>query len=237
MMVEIAFLIPVKISVLDKNSKIYKMIHKFYNNINSKYKYNFYLGFNHGDHVFLNSSIFDEFKNEHFNVQSIEFDKSVQLGFLTQMWNILFKIAFEDNNSYFYQLGDDILFDNVNFFDEYLNSLKKIDEIGVTGYLTKNGNRKILTQSFVSRKHYEIFGYYYPEAIRNVYCDDWISDVYRRFQKYKPLAQKIVNSGGRPRYREEKKKRLVRSQIENGVQILKKYLDNQSKINKNKNIE
>ena len=58
--------------------------------------------------------------------------------------------------------------------------------------------------------------------------DDWISNVYRRFQKYKPLAQKIVNSGGKPRYKEERNKRLVLSQIENGVLILKKYLDNKS---------
>lgn len=225
LLIEIAFLIPVKIGILDKNSKIYKMIQKFYNNINSKYKYNFYLGFNHGDPIFLKTSIFNEFKNEHFSIQCIEFDKSVQPGFLTKMWNILFKIAWEDNNSYFYQLGDDILFDNVNFFEEYINSLKKIDEIGVTGYLTKNGNKKILTQSFVSRKHYEIFGYYYPETIKNWYCDDWISNVYRRFQKYKPLAAKIVNSGGKPRYKGIKNKRLVGNQIENGVQILKKYLE------------
>ncbi|GAI05929.1 unnamed protein product, partial [marine sediment metagenome] len=62
--IEIAFLIPVKVAVLDKNSMIYKMIQKFYNNINCKYKYNFYLGFNHGDPIFLKTSIFNEFKNE-----------------------------------------------------------------------------------------------------------------------------------------------------------------------------
>ena len=33
------------------------MIHKFYNNINSKYKYNFYLGFNHGA-LFSQTQIF-----------------------------------------------------------------------------------------------------------------------------------------------------------------------------------
>ena len=134
------------------------------------------------------------FNNDYLKINIIEFDKNIEPGHLTKMWNKLFEISYE-NNDYFYQLGDDIVFDNYDFLDEYIRELNNINNIGVTGYLTKNGNTNILTQSFVSKKHYQIFGYYFPETIKNWNCDDWISDVYRCFNLYKPLEMKIINNG------------------------------------------
>ena len=39
-----------------------------------------------------------------------------------------------------------------------------------------------MTQSFVSRKHMEIFSVYFPPEIVNWCCDDWINFVY--YPKY-----------------------------------------------------
>ena len=36
----------------------------------------------------------------------------------------------------------------------------------------------ILTQTFVSRKHYEIFSQFFTDKIKNWYCDNWINQIY-----------------------------------------------------------
>ena len=56
-----------------------------------------------------------------------------------------------------------------------------------------------MTQSFVSRKHMEIFGYYFPDEIINWCIDDWISEVYQP-NYYFPLKKFVKNLGGNPRY-------------------------------------
>jgi hypothetical protein len=60
------------------------------------------------------------------------------------------------------------------------NPLKK--NFGVTGPLDINLKRHrditILTQSFVHRTHYEIFGFLYPWIFKNWYSDDWMTYIY-----------------------------------------------------------
>jgi GT2 family glycosyltransferase len=122
------------------------------------------------------------------------------------MWNHLFKKAFNSGCDYFYQLGDDIVFLRKDYISTYITRLQKNHNIGVTGFRTKNGNTKIITQSFVSRKHMEIFGYYFPPEIINWYCDDWISQVYGKGAgSYFPLGHFLENknccTGRSGRYR------------------------------------
>ena len=171
-MFRIGFLIPVKTDTLDSNSYIYKLLNNFSNNINKNYIYNFYIGFNNNDKCLNQTDILNKFNNDYLTVNIIEFDKNIEPGYVTKIWNRLFEISYNKNNDYFYQLGDDIVFDNYDFLDEYIQELNNINNIGVTGYLTKNGHNGILTQSFVSKKHFQIFGYYFPETIKNWYCDN-----------------------------------------------------------------
>lgn len=225
----IAFLIPVKIEKLDLNSKIYNLLNNFYLNKVSKHNYNFYLGFNHNDKCLENKNLFTKFNSSNFSINIKEFNQDIKTGHLTKMWNELFYLSYKDND-YFYQLGDDILLDNYNFLDEYIKVLEKLDNIGVTGYLTKNGNNEILTQSFVSKKHYEIFGFYFPETIINWCCDNWISDVYKKFNLYKPLDKKIINSSETERYKIAYNAQDYQVDLNKGVKKLRLYL-----INKNLN--
>ena len=63
------------------------------------------------------------------------------------------------------------------------------------------GNRFIQTQTFVSRKHYEIFHFYFPLEIKNWFCDDWINEVYKGINHFYPLQNHFCNNvGGNPRY-------------------------------------
>ena len=207
-MIKIALLIPS--TTKGKNWKniedsfFYKIfIPSFIKIINDKFTYKIFLGYDQDDTLLRkleNHEICkDILKND--NVQ-IEFIKlNVPKGYLSKMWNILFKKAYDDNYDYFYQCGDDIEFNNSKqIFDLSIEKLKNKNNIGVSGPYTINGNRKILTQSFVSRKHMDIFGFYFPEEIKNWYVDDWMSEIYKP-DYFSPISNnKIKNSGGNVRY-------------------------------------
>lgn len=77
--------------------------------------------------------------------------------------------------------------------------MQKSKDIGLVGPI--NNNPRILTQSFVSRKHMELFGYYFPPEIINWFCDDWINQVYKGINNFYPLNNHLcINIGGKPRY-------------------------------------
>jgi len=66
--------------------------------------------------------------------------------------------------------------------------------------------------------------YHLVETIKNWYCDNWISDVYRNFQLYKPLKYLIRNNGGVERYKINYDKKIVNNETQMGICTLKTYL-------------
>lgn len=123
----------------------------------------------------------------------------IKKGHLTKMWNKLFQIAYHDNNEYFFQCGDDISFNTKGWINDCIAKLQENDNVGVTGPI--NNNPRILTQTFVSRKHMEIFGFYFPEELINWFCDDWINMIYEKMNHIFLLkSHKCDNLGGKPRY-------------------------------------
>lgn len=141
---------------------------------------------------------------------SIKFINSdISKGWVTKMWNKAFKDAYDDGCDYFYQCGDDIEFLDNGWVNSCISILKQNDDSGVTGpidwgrelFAKQNSNCKfILTQTFVSRKHMDFFGFYFPEEIRNWFCDDWITNVYKSRGKLYLCKSRIFNKGGSPRY-------------------------------------
>lgn len=167
------------------------------------HEYKFYIGIDRGDPVYDKPEVrtyLERFVGIIKNV-SIEFIymDGITKGHLTVMWNRLFLKAYEDGNDYFFQCGDDISFNTPGWVNACINQLQISDGIGITGPL--NNNARILTQSFVSRKHMELFGHYFPEEIINWCCDDWINEVYSIIGKLYPLREySCINMGGMPRY-------------------------------------
>ena len=64
----------------------------------------------------------------------------------------------------------------------------KLDDIGIVG--PKNEHPYLLTQAMVSRVHYAIFNFLFPEYIFNWGCDDWINILYQ--PKYKFILQILI---------------------------------------------
>tara|TARA_Y100000748_G_scaffold273422_1_gene247912 strand:+ start:49 stop:792 length:744 start_codon:yes stop_codon:yes gene_type:complete len=164
--------------------------------------YTFYLGIDRNDKIFDDKNIQQEIGRflkvmKNINVKFIYLD-DVSKGHLTKMWNILFDIAYKENNDYFFQCGDDIVFKTKGWVNDCIKILQKHGGIGLVGPI--NNNVRLLTQCFVSKKHYEIFGYFFPNEIINWCCDDWINDVYKP-DYFFPLNNHFCsNDGGRPRY-------------------------------------
>ena len=168
-----------------------------------EHEYAFYIGIDRGDPIYDRTDVqqyLEKFVSVIKNVR-IEFIymDGISKGHLTVMWNRIFEKAYLDGNDYFFQCGDDISFESNGWVNSCIAELEKSRGVGMTGPL--NNNALILTQSFVSRRHMELFGKYFPEEIVNWCCDDWINDVYKRIGMYYPLrAQSCLNMGGQPRY-------------------------------------
>ena len=169
---------------------------------NKEHNYIFYIGVDRNDPIFDNKKIKKEFVRfiqimKNTDIRFYYVDEAAK-GHLTKMWNILFKIAYKDNCDYYFQCGDDIEFCTKGWINDCINTLKKNNNVGICGPI--NNNMRILTQCFVSKKHYEIFNYFFPEEIINWCCDDWINDVYKPHHFFPVGNHYCDNKGGKPRY-------------------------------------
>ncbi len=178
-------------------------IRSFLITYDKEHEYTFYIGIDRNDRIYDNPEIKQQMQRfisvmKNVRLEFVYMD-NVKKGHLTVMWNILFDKAIEDNNDYFFQCGDDIEFHTKGWVNDCISVLKANNGVGLVGPI--NNNPRILTQSFVSIKHKELFDYYFPHEIINWFCDDWINDVYKGINKFYPLKNHFCNNvGGKPRY-------------------------------------
>ena len=206
---KIAFLIPTTSNKRDewkniKDSYLYKiLINSFITKQDKEHTYNFYIGYDKDDRIFSNKKerdiIIDKVSKIFTNFKFIFYEfKNIKKGHVTKMWNELCKEAYNDNCDYYFQIGDDIKFHTKGFINDSIKILQKNNNVGMTGPI--NNNNQILTQCFVSKKHIEILGYFFPEEIINWCCDDWYNYLYKP-NNFFPLKNHYAsNDGGEPRY-------------------------------------
>lgn len=219
-MTKIGLLIPstnrgMNFKTYDKTHFYRIFLNSFFRSRDTEYDFTIYLVADDDDPIY---SIETERKKLR---QSIESQKNITLafvsskgiekGYVTAMWNRAFRVAYEDKCDYFYQIGDDVMIMDKGWERYFISELEKMGGIGMVApfdygrrlwEITNNRRQKfILTQSFVSRKHYEIFGFYFNPRIKNWFCDDWITNLYMRLGKAKYDEKfRIMNKGGAPRY-------------------------------------
>lgn len=245
-------LLKIGILIPSKSKKEWKNIYDtlLYNNtirtlLNTTHDTNyivFYIGIDEDDKIWTNQEnhkILLELKNYRKNIDfKFFYMKNIAKGHLTRMWNKLFQHAYQDNCDYFYQCGDDIEFTTVNWLEDSIKILKSKDNLGVTGPIDHNDwrfkNRNIsLTQTFISRKHMEIFKYYFPSTIINWQCDYWINDIYKPNLFYPLLQHKCLNMGGFPRYTPGNQEQLRDSLVKEGRTKIQSYLNDIKRNNLN----
>jgi hypothetical protein len=187
-----------------RESYLYTLTLKtFLSTYDEEHNYTFYVGVDRGDRIYDNETEKSEIQRfisvtKNVTLEFIYMDDAKK-GHLTKMWNILFRKAYDDGCDYFFQCGDDIFFKTKGWINDSISALQKSNGVGMTGPI--NNNPRILTQSFVSRKHMEFLGYYFPEEIINWFCDDLINGVYKGVGCFFPLLNhRCDNLGGNPRY-------------------------------------
>ena len=131
----------------------------------NEHTYIFYIGIDRNDTIFDNIKIQKLFETlvaqlEGCSIKFIYMD-NINKGHTSELWNKLFKQAYDENCDYFFQCGDDIVFKTKGLFNTCIQILQQHNNIGVTG--PANNNNRILTQTFVSRKHMDIFGFYFQK--------------------------------------------------------------------------
>ena len=188
-----------------------------------EYNYTFYIGYDDDDRIYSKEEeqqLITRFSNVFKNIsfQFIPFN-NIKKGHVTKMWNILFEKAYNDGCDYFFQCGDDIDFKTKEWVRDCIITLKEKNDIGLTGPI--NNNNRILTQAMVSRKHMDIFGWFFPEEIINWCCDDWYNYVYQPNYFYPLNKHFCSNEGGQPRY-----------DINNNSNFKDKFAENTMKLRK-----
>ena len=163
---------------------------------NSNIQFLFYIGVDAGDAIYNQNnlkSLFEQIPNPQVSMTVTVFH-DIEPGNVVAMWNHLFSKAYEEGSDYFYQVGDDMRFMDANWLDQCISTLEKNNRLGVTGPRNVNGNKAVLTQTFVSRTHMEIFGYYFHPQIKNWFCDDWINQIYAESDFFPLQDFRIANT-------------------------------------------
>ncbi len=201
-----------------------------YPKIRDEYEYTIYLGYDPNDAFYDREETergLKKYLTRHYprlHLQYLKIPGSYDT--LAQKWNYLYERAYNDGMDYFYQLGDDVLILDEGWEDEFTGQLRRNNNFGVTGPIDIN-NLRLLTHSFVSRAHYEVFGYYYPPEFNAWYFDDWIEKIYSPQYRYWN-NKKIQNRPKPPRYSPENytlKQGDLEEHVETGRRKIADYLD------------
>jgi hypothetical protein len=105
-------------------------------------------------------------------------------------WNQLLEKAVQDGYEYFYQVGDDIVFEQSGWLTQCLTQLHLLQsDFGIVGLLNEeNANQRVpfgkpivIENAFFNKKHWNMFKTLFTHEIKNWYCDDWITRVYGKY--------------------------------------------------------
>ena len=193
---KVAFCIPTTSAGKDWKSIEDSYLFQF-NSINTQHEITYFIGYDKGDPLFDDASNRSKFK-----AQWVECD--FEKGHVTAIWNKLYEQALQEGiYDYFWLAGDDISYVEEDWLDALINSLDKTRGVGIAGVYNGNPNLP-MTQFLVSPNHHKIFGFAYPDEIKNWYCDDWISEVYPTQLVHYHEEFHCLNSGGEPRYSPDK---------------------------------
>ena len=238
-----------------RETPFYKIFLKYFiksYNKSGKYRYKIFMVVDRDDPIYGIPGQMEKIKKFISLVKFLDINfiwsDGIEKGHVTAMWNRAFEYAYKDGCEYFYQAGDDICIMDKGWEYVFIEALSKMNNLGVVGPFDygrflferdrKVKQKFLLTQSFVSRLHYEIFGFYFDPAIKNWFCDDWITYVYKELNRlYYDKKIRIQNMGGKPRYTPvgagyqwEEVGKLCRERVDEGKTKIKDFIEKHNAI-------
>lgn len=155
----------------------------FVKTISGKHNFVFYIGYDNGDEYFekYKYKIIKKFSEcYNFEIYITGYDNPKKSN-PCYVWNKLYEHAINDDCDYFYQLGDDIVLQTSNWDDSFVTAMKSQNNIGIVGGMSNKA--KVILQAFVSKKHWDIFGYLFCPEFKNFYSDVWIDGIYKNIAR------------------------------------------------------
>jgi hypothetical protein len=148
----------------------------------TSFTYNIYIGYDDDDIFYIeNSNKFNSITDKLFSLKECQHAPA-------KAWNILAEKAYATSD-YLFQIGDDVILETPGWTERFIERLESNNNIGVVGpcnivnYRQRTNVHRpfVIENAFVSKKHIEIFGYFFHPSIKNWYCDDWITRIYDSF--------------------------------------------------------
>ena len=203
-------------------------LNRFFNSFEktreNKYKYEIFLGYDEDDH-FYKKNIY-----ELLPITKNIFELSGCQHSPAWAWNQLASEAYKKNFDYIFQIGDDVSITGEKWTSQFIDCLIGNDNIGVVGPCNLRnlmarelaGKLPVIENSFVHRKHLDIFNTFFHPLIRNWYCDDWLTRVYQR--EISEIQRNIIceNSIISGRYNVEQVD-LLDKYVEAGIEEIRSY--------------
>ena len=185
-----------------------------------------YIGYGTEDDLFM------DFKNrpaKYKNIKLVWKSFHNYQGNPCGIWNELAKMGITDGFDYVFVCGDDIqLSQNKQWLNIFVKALKRNKNVGyVAGW---SNNDAIPTQFLLHKTHLNIFGWIFPPAIKNYFCDDFLYELYGKNGIWLKNFHHL-NLGGEPRYVPNEDRNLCTILVRKHRKILYQYL------NKNKYLD
>jgi hypothetical protein len=157
----------------------------------TKYDYHVYVGIDAGDQL---ERLKDDIAS--LTVSGVTVEPVVVPGsdsFNTAV-NYIAKKAYDAGEAYMCRVNDDTEFVTDEWTTMAVNGLSSMSprNVGVVGPACPDGKQEIITHDFVHRKHFEMFGFYYPPVFKNWCTDDWITEVYGGLDAENSRTKKLV---------------------------------------------
>lgn len=152
-------------------------------------------------------------------------------------WGALAKIAYKTKEvffDYFFQVGDDVEILNKNWTSRFIGKLQQHNNLGVVGpiNLTNYNERReknisrVIENSFVHRTHIDIFNTYFNDEIKNWFCDNWITSIYRNSNSLCFIDKEVICTNTIRDVRYDIKILDIQDLIVNGVKRIVYYKKN-----------
>ena len=161
-------------------------------------KYSFLIGFD-SDDIFYKNNL-EELKKllpSNFNYFFIDNPKKSYVEIVNKLSTIAKNFY---NADYLFVNGDDLNLSRLDFIDSFIEYINVNEQIGLGHAQDCSSVYGICTNPFVSIEHFNRLGYFYPNEIKNWYCDDWIHRLYQKLNKVIKTEDCIIKNKVIARY-------------------------------------
>jgi hypothetical protein len=164
------------------------------------------IGFDEGDLLFEDAGRRSQMRRQMAKLlpkqASIVFLRLRPLKRVALAWSMIFALAHRYNVTWLYQVNDDLTMETAGWLTAFTEQLGALDNLGVAGPSDSFNDFRcsLLTQSFVHRRHLDVFGFFYPLEIRDWKSDRWMSFVYPSDRTFCWLDIKARNGAAGTRY-------------------------------------